>query len=150
MRNGWLYARPTWVPRIDAHGCSSLLGTPSAADAMGGHLSRGGNRSHELLLKGQVALLPTPGANDMTGGEGATREARQENGTGGPALRDIGHLLPTPTSMGSKASGGSTPDAVTLTDAVVRTRLGALTNPRFDDGNESPDLLPDQLTIGDA
>lgn len=29
-----------------------LLPTPSVADAMGGHLSRSGDRSHELLLKG--------------------------------------------------------------------------------------------------
>jgi hypothetical protein len=45
------------------------------------------------------ALLPTPGANDSTGGEGPTRVTRQETGrTGGASLRDIDHLLPTPTS----------------------------------------------------
>jgi hypothetical protein len=46
-------------------GSDSMLGTPSAADALGGHLSRGGDRSDELLLKGQVkALLPTPTVAD--------------------------------------------------------------------------------------
>jgi len=61
-----------------------LLGTPSAADALGGHLSRGGDRSDELLLKGQVksllpsprALLPTPSAtpygNNQSPSAGAT------------------------------------------------------------------------------
>ena len=39
-------------------------------------------------------------------------------------------LLPTPTSMDSAASGGSTPSDVTLTDAVVRTDLGRRENPR--------------------
>jgi hypothetical protein len=34
-----------------------LFQTPSAADALGGHLSRGGDRSDELLLKGEVKAL---------------------------------------------------------------------------------------------
>lgn len=236
---GALYELPTPALLTNGHGSSGLLGTPSAADAMGGHLSRGGNRSHELLLKGQVKallptpvaqepggtaeahlhrknrldganrvtpthlafierllptpavndmgagktpqawdewtdrmreqhrngnghgrslaieaqrLLPTPSASDSTGGEGPTREARQAEGqTGGPMLRDVGHLLPTPTAMDSKASGGSTPSDVTPTDAVVRTSLGASTNPRFGDGNTSSDEPhPGQLTIEDA
>ena len=35
MRNGWLYARPTRVPRTAASGCSSLLPTPHANAATG-------------------------------------------------------------------------------------------------------------------
>ena len=51
------------------------------------------------------SLLPTPGANDSTGPEGATRRARQQKGkTGGAALRDITHLLPTPTSRDMKGA----------------------------------------------
>lgn len=84
-----------------------LLPTPSVADAMGGHLTRSGDRSGELLLPGV---------------------ARQ--------IAETRPLLPTPTAMDAKASGGSTPSDVTLTDAVVRTRLGASTNPRFDAGND--------------
>jgi hypothetical protein len=56
---------------------------------------------------------------------------------GGLNLRTATTLLPTPTAMDSKASGGSSPSDVTLTDAVVRTLLGATTNPRFADGRES-------------
>lgn len=41
-----------------------------------------------------------------------------------------GALLPTPTAMDSKESGGSTPSDVTVTDAVVRTKLGTVPNPR--------------------
>lgn len=119
---------------------------------------------------GFSSLLPTPTANDMTGAEGPTRVARRGEGTtGGPSLRDLSHLLPTPraargasqtetvrmlptpTSMDSHASGGSDPSNVTLTDAVVRTSLGARTNPRFDGGNTpSDEPHPGQLTIEDA
>ena len=42
----------------------ALLPTPSVADALGGHLTRGGDRSRELLLGGIVKLLPSPAAHD--------------------------------------------------------------------------------------
>jgi DNA (cytosine-5)-methyltransferase 1 len=139
----------------------SLLPTPSVADGMGGHLTRSGSRSEELLLPGvakslaEGPLLPTPTVSD-TNGAGA-------HGTGGPDLRTAVSLLPTPratdgtkggpnqrgssgdlmlpsavmllpipTAMDSKASGGSTPADVTLTDAVVRTGVGRTTNPRHE------------------
>jgi len=44
-----------------------LLPTPQVADVTGGHKSRPGPRSNELLLPGvaqQLALLPTPAAHD--------------------------------------------------------------------------------------
>lgn len=75
-----------------------LLPTPTTADGTGGHLTRGGARSNELLLPGIVKQM-TP-------------------------------LLPTPTAMDAASSGGSNPSNVTLTDAVVRTELGAQQNPR--------------------
>lgn len=51
-----------------------LLGTPSVADAMGGHLSRGGDRKDELLLKGEIkALLPTPKATNNENRPGTDR-----------------------------------------------------------------------------
>ncbi len=63
--------------------------------------------SQRTLSRIVPALLPTPGASDSTGGEGPTREARQEEGqTGGPMLRDIGHLLPTPTVQDSANTAG--------------------------------------------
>jgi len=36
---------------------SGLLPTPSVADGMGGHISRGGDRKGELLLRGQIQCL---------------------------------------------------------------------------------------------
>lgn len=52
-------------------------------------------------------LLPTPSASDHTGGEGETRAARQEAGrTGGASLRDLEHLLPTPTTQDSANTAG--------------------------------------------
>jgi hypothetical protein len=59
-RAGTAYALPTSALRTADSGSSSprgLLQTPSVADAMGGHLSRGGTRSGELLLKGQVKAM---------------------------------------------------------------------------------------------
>lgn len=133
----------------------SLLPTPSVADGMGGHVTRGGNRSTELLLPGiaqaltaastppEEALLPTPNAWASNDGEGPTtwlarrerHKARGINGNGmGTPLAIAVQLLPTPTAMDSEASGGSNPANRTLTDATVRESLGAATNPRFADG----------------
>jgi hypothetical protein len=74
-----------------------LLPTPTSADdnRMPDHRHKGGNHT---LQSAAYSLLPTPSANDSTGGEGATRKARQEQGTGGPSLRDVAHLLPTPSA----------------------------------------------------
>ncbi len=58
---------------------ANLLPTPSVADSLGGHATRSGDRSDELLLPGLAkaqalgALLPTPAVNDM--GAGKTVEA---------------------------------------------------------------------------
>lgn len=38
--------------------------TPSVADVTGGHRTRSGTRSHELLLKGQVEQWATPDVRD--------------------------------------------------------------------------------------
>jgi hypothetical protein len=109
-----------------------LLPTPSVADGMGGHLTRSGSRSEELLLPGvakslaEGPLLPTPRATDGTKGG-----PNQRGSSGDLMLPSAVMLLPTPTAMDSKASGGSTPADVTLTDAVVRTEMGTQPNPRL-------------------
>jgi hypothetical protein len=89
-------------------------------------------------LPNAVLRLPTPKASDGDGSGMPSREsARRQMDAGRRHLPDALALLPTPTAMDLKASGGSTPTAVTLTpDAIVRTQLGARTNPRFADGNE--------------
>jgi DNA (cytosine-5)-methyltransferase 1 len=77
----------------DAAGLT-LLPTPSTADGNGGHLSRSGERSSELLLPGvakmlgelQMTLLPTPRSSDANGA-GA-------HGDGGLDLRTAVQLPP--------------------------------------------------------
>jgi hypothetical protein len=56
----------------------TLWQTPSVADTMGGHLTRGGDRSGEPLLKGQAALFATPAARDWKSG-GASVETMNRN-----------------------------------------------------------------------
>jgi hypothetical protein len=154
--------------RTAANGCSSLLPTPVTEPATANGHAR--NLGKEVLLAtpraseaehsgrttvnhdGQTglaeqvnALLPSPRTSDANGA-GA-------HGTGGPDLRTVVDLLPTPTAMDYKASGGSTSSDVTLTDAIVRTSLGAHMNPRFDGGNEpsdgeAPHLLSPTLEAG--
>jgi hypothetical protein len=51
-------------------------------------------------------LLPTPSASDSTGAEKETREARQDDRTGGPSLRDLPKLLPTPTVQDGANNAG--------------------------------------------
>jgi hypothetical protein len=97
----------------------NLLPTPTSRDWKGAN-----QRQDDTCLHG--ALLPTPKATDGTKG------GPNQRGTSGDLmLPSAVMLLPTPTAMDSKASGGSSPSDVTLTDAVVRTSFGATTNPRF-------------------
>jgi DNA (cytosine-5)-methyltransferase 1 len=54
-------APPNRVGSAPLNDVVSLLPAPSVADGMGGHMSRSGDRSGELLLPGVAAkLLPTP------------------------------------------------------------------------------------------
>lgn len=112
----------------------TLMPTPSVADSEGGHLTRSGARSSELLLPGvarelggwvrgdaqgrTTPLLPTPAVNDM--GEGKTVEAWDEwtaamkakhgNGNGhGPSLSiEAQRLLPTPLVADARDARQST------------------------------------------
>lgn len=110
-------------------GDARLLSTPDTipeAPNTGSNSHKAGN---VVGLGNQVkSLLPTP-----------VTDPQSSNGH----ARDLGseiRLLPTTTAMDSEASGGSTPAAVTLTDAIVRTRLGKVGNPRH------PSLLPTPRT----
>jgi hypothetical protein len=97
----------------------------------------GNGHGKSLAIKAQ-RLLPTPRATDGTKG------GPNQRGSSGDLMLPsaVTQLLPTPTSMDAHSSGGSTPSNVTLTDAVVRTSLGATTNPRFDGGKQPPDDQP--------
>lgn len=138
----YAYELPTSVPRTGESGssCSPLLPTPSSAESTptDGFVeeARGaGIRPDErLYLPGRKwhaqrtlsrivpALLPTPSANDATGAESETRDARRETGqTGGPSLRDLPRLLPTPAARDEKGrdkpfreGGSGLPETVML------------------------------------
>ena len=82
-------------------------------------------------------LFPTPQAVDGTGGR-LSREGHS------PPLPGVVHdLFPTTTARDAAASGGSTPEHVTLTDAVVREELGSRPNGR----HESPELLATPIAM---
>jgi hypothetical protein len=121
-----------------------LLPTPTGTNANGNRENARG----EPLLPGIALLLPTPTAfgNAPQGPEDpeaweAWKQARAAKGhaTGqgvlGTAIRAL--TLPTPTAADAKGSGGNDPKDRTLTDVVVRSSLGATTNPRFADGKPS-------------
>jgi len=67
-----------------------LLPTPSVADGMGGHLTRSGDRSNELLLPGVAK------AHQQAWGQYAAAIARAEQAIGRPA--------PPPTETGPKGA----------------------------------------------
>lgn len=56
MVAGHVYATPSWAERMESE-TVALLPTPSVADGTGGHLSRSGKRSNELLLPGVAKML---------------------------------------------------------------------------------------------
>lgn len=89
---------------------------------------------HRIAGRGSFLLLKTPTSQLAING-GSQHPAKRKAGGHGPTLADeVEHLLPTTTASDAKASGGNNTSDMTLTDAVVRTQLGATTNPRFADG----------------
>ena len=111
MRSGACFEHPTWAPATSEHGCSSLLGTPTAMWKIRGDAMRRGRTPNpaevaEMVTQG-VPLLPTPVVNDM--GEGKTPERWDEwtaemqerhgngNGHGKSLAIEAQRLLPTPT-----------------------------------------------------
>lgn len=110
-------------PSLDS--ITELLPTPSVADSQGGHLTRSGSRSDELLLPGVARaygngeLLPTPTTRDFKGGNTTVRDGNggrrpvtvedttRARGDGGASdLATVACLLPTPAS----ADGDRGPD----------------------------------------
>lgn len=122
--------------------------TPEEWDSWTAAMRRrhGNGNGHGASLEIEAQrLLPTPTARDWK--DGPPVDAVEVNGLLGRTVWSLApdQLLPTPTAADSKASGGSTPSDVTLTDAVVRTSLGATTNPRHSANREFLDipLLPE-------
>jgi hypothetical protein len=130
----------------------ALLPTPRATDGTKGGPNQRGS-SGDLMLPSAVQLLPTPRAARGASGTETMYELGAVRSDEGRPQGEV--LLPTPTVMDYKASGGSTTSDVTLTDAIVRTQLGAHTNLRFDGGNEpsddaAPHLLSGTLEAGNG
>ena len=80
-----------------------------------------GNGHGASLAIEALRLLPTPMANVADNG-GSQHPDKRRAGGHSPTIADVvEHLLPTPTAMDSRASGGVVGSSnVTLTDAVVR------------------------------
>lgn len=129
--------------------------TPEQWDEWTGEMrekhGNGNGHGRSLAIETQ-RLLPTPSASDSTGGEGATREARQREGqTGGPTLRDVGHLLPTPMSAMYEQGGDGGELRAAIQHGPTRRLPGASTSLPSDAGNTPPEHpSPGQLTIEDA
>ena len=74
-----------------------------------------GRRWHSQRTLSRIvpALLPTPNASDEAGGEGQSRADRQERTkgrTGGFALKDLDHILPTPNAWLGRRPGNAAAD----------------------------------------
>ncbi len=101
----YLPGRKWHAQRTLARMAGALLPTPRTNE-MRGPFPHDRPENQDNLATRVDRLLPTPGANDHTGPELETREARQEEGnTGGPSLRDLPKLLPTPMTDPSSGNG---------------------------------------------
>ncbi len=123
-RGGEAFELPTPAPLTRGNDSSSLLPTPAAQEPGGTverHLWRknrhdGANRVTPTHLSLIVQLLPTPSANDHTGGKNETSRG------GGPSLRGIVPILsgastPQRSDGGNGSQGDPHPDQMTIGDA---------------------------------
>lgn len=155
MSGGRAYEHPTSGPRTIGRGCSSsspILPTPQAADGMGGHLTRSGSRSHELLLPGvakaygegrlneDAPCLPTPTASDGEKDRNNPSQARRKS----PPLSAISAHFPEtdePTIFLTDKWG--VPLCQTCSEAL-RDRLGSWSCPDPNVcGNQNDPFPPD-------
>lgn len=99
--------------------------TPAVADGMGGHLTRGGDRSDEMMLPGQAKHWPTPQAHDTQ--ERGNTEADHHHyphdlsnaasmwrtpdspGAGGPRNRQVSRGNGHQTTIAEQAEAWATP-----------------------------------------
>lgn len=140
---------------------ATLLPTPSAADALGGHHTRGGDRAGEPLLGGiryllpdaGGDLLPTPKSQSNRASRRAMVEERQWSAPGLEQVLELAagdlprefvswdevpgksRLIPTPTT--SDAKGPSPNHAGTTAEAIDALTL--LPTPAAADGERGPD-----------
>jgi len=112
---------------------TSLLPTPQVADVTGGHKSRSGVRSNELLLPGvaeQLTLLKTPTAQLAVNGGSQHPEKRKAGGHGPTLADELEHLLPIPSASDAATKAGCTMQTDSAPDAdptrSAPTRNGAV------------------------
>lgn len=120
----------------------ALLPTPQVADVTGGHRTRSGSRSNELLLPGLAeaytagALLPSPRATDGTKG------GPNQRGSHGDLMLPsaVVQLLPTP--IASDSNTGQYPRAGSHHPGLNDLAAGLLPTPTASDasgGGQHPD-----------
>ncbi len=108
-----------------------LLPTPQVADVTGGHKTRSGVRSNELLLPGVAeayatgALLPTPNASDATGG------GQHPGKRVGHSQQLIDYALAHGTPQWGKYEAAILRQEQVSRSAPCPTELGARGNPRL-------------------
>ena len=98
------------------------------------------------LSRVSAALLPTPGANDSTGGE--EKGSRERRGAGGPALRDLKSLLPTPTTQDASNNAGPAQkrrNSPPLNTAIVRLPTPTAQDGKHIQGDSNPHTLWSRL-----
>lgn len=86
LGGGNLMSTPKHTGGIDLEGAAKLWQTPSVADVTGGHMTRSGVRSGEMLLKGQASQFPTPAARDYRSETGGAATMNHFNRPAGPSL----------------------------------------------------------------
>lgn len=87
----------------------SLMPTPSVADSTGGHMTRSGSRSSELLLPGVAkSLLPTPRASDAEKG-GPNQRGSRGDLMSTSAVHRTGAATSPPSDDGSESPDDTLP-----------------------------------------
>lgn len=119
---GNLMATPNHTGGIDLEGAAELWQAPSVADVTGGHLTRGGDRSDEMLLNGQASQFPTPAARDWRSESGGAATMKHFNRPAGPSLPAMIEHSFLPAQQTESNGQQSSPNAQTS-----RRRL----NPKF-------------------
>jgi len=119
MRNGSVFARPTWEPRTvgtDGSGSRGVWTTPSVANG-NGNSRRGGDRSDEALLPGEATEWPTPTTRDEKDGACETQDVETNAMLGRASVRWPSiSSLPAPARGLMREAVGSSLSIETLPD----------------------------------
>lgn len=118
--------------------------TPSVADGMGGHLTRGGNRNGEDLLPGQAKNWPTPDTQNARDGSHRREEAK---GSHAVSLHHAVASWATPTAHDGRRPG---PDTTSTQGRNLKRETEAWDRSRLDDATDAPDSLAGNVAAPSA